>query len=179
MADTQLLVEAANFAAIKHKDQRRKNAEKTPYINHPIGVAHILTNEAGITDCEVLAGALLHDTVEDTNATFEELESKFGPAIRQIVEECSDDKSLGKEERKRKQIEHAPRCSPKAKLVKLADKIYNLRDLNRETPQGWSVERVHEYFVWASKVFRGLKGTHETLDKIYKDLLKGRNVEVD
>ena len=179
MADTQLLLEAANFAAIKHKDQRRKNAEKTPYINHPIGVAHILSNEAGITDCEVLAGALLHDTVEDTNTTFEELESKFGSAIRRIVEECSDDKSLGKEERKRKQIEHAPHCSSKAKLVKLADKVYNLRDLNRETPQGWSTDRVHEYFVWASKVFDGLKGTNETLDKLYKDLLKGRKVEVN
>ena len=176
MADTQLLLKAVDFAAIKHKNQRRKNPDKTPYINHPIGVANILSNEIGITDIDVLASAILHDTVEDTETTFEELEDVFGRVIRGIVQECSDDKSLGKTERKQSQIDHAAMCSPKAKLVKLADKIYNLRDLNNITPEGWSNERVYEYFVWASKVFQGLKGTNSTLDKIYIGLLKTRGI---
>ena len=177
MADSQLLLKALDFAAIKHKNQRRKNPEKTPYINHPIGVANILSNEADITDIEVLVSAVLHDTVEDTETTFEELEENFGTVIRKIVEECSDDKSLSKAERKQKQIEHTPMCSPKAKLVKLADKIYNLRDLNDVTPEGWSKERVEEYFIWSSKVFQGLKGTNKTLEQIYTDLLKSRGVD--
>ena len=177
MADLQRLLKAVNFAAIKHKNQRRKNPEKTPYINHPIGVANILSNEVGITDIDVLISAILHDTVEDTETSFEELEENFGPIVRGIVDECSDDKSLGKAERKQSQIEHAPMCSPKAKLVKLADKIYNLRDLNEITPEGWSRERVYEYFLWASKVFRGLQGTNSTLDKIYIGLLKTKGID--
>lgn len=177
-ADSQQLLKAVDFAAIKHKDQRRKNPGKTPYINHPIGVANILSNEADVTDIEVLVTAILHDTVEDTETSCEEIEEHFGRCIRILVEECSDDKSLQKAERKRQQIEHAPMCSPKAKLVKLADKIYNLRDLNEITPEGWSEERVQEYFSWASKVFVGLRGTNKNLDRIYEELLKNRGVEI-
>ncbi|XP_065069912.1 guanosine-3',5'-bis(diphosphate) 3'-pyrophosphohydrolase MESH1-like [Rhopilema esculentum] len=178
MADVTLLIKCANFAAIKHKNQRRKNFEKTPYINHPIGVANILSDEADVADIEVLAAAILHDTVEDTDTTFQEIEDSFGVVIRRIVEECSDDKSLPKQERKRLQIEHAHICSPKAKLVKLADKIYNLRDLNKEVPEGWTDERVSEYFKWAGKVFQGLKGTSKKLDTLYLDLLKERGVDL-
>ena len=178
MADAQRLVTAVNFAAIKHKNQRRKNPEKTPYINHPIGVANILSSEVDVADIDVLVSAILHDTVEDTETTFDEIEDNFGVVVRGIVEECSDDKSLPKAKRKENQIEHAPMCSPKAKLVKLADKIYNLRDLNESTPEGWSNERVQEYFVWASKVFQGLKGTNHALDKIFTDLLMSRGVTI-
>ncbi len=177
MADK--LIEAVNFAAIKHKNQRRKDEDKTPYINHPIGVAFILSNEAEIDDIQVLIAAMLHDTVEDTNTTFDEIENIFGKEVRDIVNECSDDKSLPKEERKRLQVEHASSHSYKAKLVKLADKIYNLRDLNRSTPVGWSEQRVEEYFLWASRVFQGLRGTNSKLDKIYIELLKERNLMMD
>ncbi|CAH2274187.1 guanosine-3, 5 -bis(diphosphate) 3 -pyrophosphohydrolase MESH1 [Pelobates cultripes] len=135
-SEVALILQTANFAAEKHKSQRRKDVEETPYINHPIGVASILSQEAGITDIVVLQGALLHDTVEDTNTTFLEIEEKFGPEVRKIVEEVTDDKTLPKMERKHQQIEHAPHCSHGAKLVKLADKLYNLRDLNRCTPRG-------------------------------------------
>ena len=175
MADTKLIT-AMNFAAIKHKDQRRKDAEHTPYINHPIGVAYILSDEAGITDTEVLIGAILHDTIEDTDTSAEEIEQLFGSAVRRIVEECSDDKSLSKEDRKRLQIEHASATSHQAKLVKLADKIYNLRDLNRTTPEGWSKQRSHEYFNWAAKVLQGLRGTNQRLEEIYEYLLKDAQV---
>ncbi|XP_050009923.1 guanosine-3',5'-bis(diphosphate) 3'-pyrophosphohydrolase MESH1 isoform X2 [Alexandromys fortis] len=133
------LLEAADFAARKHRQQRRKDPEGTPYINHPIGgragVARILTHEAGITDIVVLQAALLHDTVEDTDTTLDEVELHFGAQVRRLVEEVTDDKTLPKLERKRQQVEQAPHSSPGAKLVKLADKLYNLRDLNRCTPQ--------------------------------------------
>ncbi|XP_076792711.1 guanosine-3',5'-bis(diphosphate) 3'-pyrophosphohydrolase MESH1 isoform X2 [Arvicanthis niloticus] len=130
------LLEAADFAAQKHRQQRRKDPEGTPYINHPIGVARILTHEAGITDIAVLQAALLHDTVEDTDTTLDEVELHFGAQVRRLVEEVTDDKTLPKLERKRQQVEQAPHSSPGAKLVKLADKLYNLRDLNRCTPRG-------------------------------------------
>ncbi|XP_049761589.1 guanosine-3',5'-bis(diphosphate) 3'-pyrophosphohydrolase MESH1 isoform X1 [Elephas maximus indicus] len=129
------LMEAADFAARKHRQQRRKDPEETPYINHPIGVARILTHEAGITDIVVLQAALLHDTVEDTDTTLDEVELHFGAQVRRLVEEVTDDKTLPKLERKRLQVEQAPHSSPGAKLVKLADKLYNLRDLNRCTPK--------------------------------------------
>ncbi|XP_023275776.1 guanosine-3',5'-bis(diphosphate) 3'-pyrophosphohydrolase MESH1-like, partial [Seriola lalandi dorsalis] len=108
------------------------------------GVARILSHEGGVTDIEVLQAALLHDTVEDTDTTPAELEAKFGPTVARIVEEVTDEKSLPKQERKRLQVEHAPHCSRQAKLVKLADKLYNLRDLNRCTPVGWTAQRVQE-----------------------------------
>lgn len=102
------------------------------------GVAQILTAEGNVTDLNVLMAAILHDTVEDTDTTFEELEQRFGPKIRGIVEECSDDKDKSKMDRKRLQIEHAKTSSFEAKLVKLADKLYNLRDLERSIPRGWT-----------------------------------------
>ncbi|KAM9817679.1 guanosine-3',5'-bis(diphosphate) 3'-pyrophosphohydrolase MESH1 [Neosynchiropus ocellatus] len=175
-SETVLLLEAVNFAAEKHRNQRRKDPEATPYINHPIGVTRILSNEGGITDIEVLQAALLHDTVEDTDTTPAELEAKFGPVVARIVQEVTDDKNLPKQERKRLQVEHAPHCSHQAKLVKLADKLYNLRDLNRSTPVGWTAERVHEYFVWAWEVVKGLRGTNPALEEKLMELFKQRAV---
>ncbi|XP_026793559.3 guanosine-3',5'-bis(diphosphate) 3'-pyrophosphohydrolase MESH1 isoform X2 [Pangasianodon hypophthalmus] len=135
-SELPLLLEAISFAAEKHRNQRRKDPDATPYINHPIGVARILSHEGGITDIEVLQAALLHDTIEDTDTTFEELEAMFGNKVARIVQEVTDDKTLPKQERKLLQVKHALHCSHQAKLVKLADKLYNLRDLNRCTPAG-------------------------------------------
>jgi guanosine-3',5'-bis(diphosphate) 3'-pyrophosphohydrolase len=147
-----LLLDAINFAAIKHSKQRRKDQEETPYINHPIGVAFILWKEGGINDLPTLQGAVLHDTVEDTETTFEEIETRFGQEVKELVAEVTDDKSLPKMERKRLQVVNAPHKSRKAKLIKLADKLYNLRDLSKTTPQGWTEQRVQEYYEWAAKV---------------------------
>ncbi|XP_047437008.1 guanosine-3',5'-bis(diphosphate) 3'-pyrophosphohydrolase MESH1 [Mugil cephalus] len=177
-SDATLLLETVHFAAEKHRSQRRKDPEQTPYINHPVGVARILSHEGGVTDIEVLQAALLHDTVEDTDTTPSELEAKFGPSVARIVQEVTDDKTLSKQERKRQQVEHAPHCSRQAKLVKLADKLYNLRDLNRCTPVGWTAERVQEYFVWASEVVRGLKGTNSALEEKLEELFKQRGVQL-
>ncbi|XP_061620840.1 guanosine-3',5'-bis(diphosphate) 3'-pyrophosphohydrolase MESH1 isoform X2 [Phyllopteryx taeniolatus] len=175
-SDAVFLVETVNFAAEKHRNQRRKDAEKTPYINHPIGVARILSHEAGITDIVVLQAALLHDTLEDTDTKPDELETKFGQIVAGIVQEVTDIKSLPKAERKRLQVEHAPHCSHQAKLVKLADKLYNLRDLNRCTPVGWTAERVQQYFVWASDVVKGLKGTNSALEEKLEELFRQRGI---
>ncbi|XP_058667712.1 guanosine-3',5'-bis(diphosphate) 3'-pyrophosphohydrolase MESH1 [Ammospiza caudacuta] len=170
------LLEAVDFAARKHKDQRRKDPEGTPYINHPIAVARILAHEAGVTDMVVLQAALLHDTVEDTDTTFSEIEERFGAEVRRVVEEVTDDKRLPKMERKRLQIERAAACSRRAKLVKLADKLHNLRDLNRCTPQGWSEERVQEYFRWAARVVSGLRGSSAALEGALQRLFEARGV---
>jgi len=165
------LVKCIDFAALKHKNQRRKDPEQTPYINHPIGVAKILTDYK-VTDPVILQAALLHDTVEDTNTSFEEIEDQFGPKVCSIVREVTDDKTLPKDQRKRLQIERALNCSPEAKLVKLADKLYNLTDLLRVPPSGWSERRIEEYFVWAYKVVNNLRGTNfeleAKLDEVFK-----------
>ncbi|XP_053684007.1 guanosine-3',5'-bis(diphosphate) 3'-pyrophosphohydrolase MESH1 [Sabethes cyaneus] len=165
-----------DFAAVKHRNQRRLDADKTPYINHPIGVACILTAEGGVADFEVLQAAILHDTVEDTDTSFEEIEQHFGTRVRRLVEEVTDDKTLPKMERKRLQIEHAASSSPQARLVKLADKIYNLRDLQRCKPEGWTDERCRQYFVWAKKVCDNLKGTNAKLEGILDDIFLKENV---
>ncbi|XP_071864255.1 metazoan SpoT homolog-1 [Bombus fervidus] len=173
-----IVIKCANFAAIKHKDQRRKDENETPYINHPIGVANILVQEGNIHDPVVIIAALLHDTVEDTDTTFEEIETQFGTEVRNIVKELTDDKSLPKVERKRLQIENAPKCSHKAKLIKLADKLYNLRDLQKAIPVGWSEDRVKEYFKWAKAVVDGCRRTNFNLEREL-DLIFAKKVSQD
>lgn len=171
------IIRCVNFSAVKHKDQRRKDPEKTPYINHPIGVAYLLV-EAGVEDVDVLQAALLHDTVEDTATSPQELQEAFGPRVAGLVAEVTDDKSLDYRERKRLQIVHTPHISREAKLVKLADKLYNLRDLERCTPQGWSETRVQEYFQWAAKVVAGCQGTNSFLEGELEKLFTHRNITV-
>ena len=156
--DLALLFRALAFAAHKHRDQRRKDAEASPYINHPIALAEVLTGEGGVTDIDVLAAALLHDTIEDTATTLEELQEHFGARIAGMVAEVTDDKELPKVERKRLQIEHAAGISAGAKLVKLADKICNLRDVAERPPAKWDMARRREYFEWAKQVIDGLRG---------------------
>ncbi|XP_078539380.1 guanosine-3',5'-bis(diphosphate) 3'-pyrophosphohydrolase MESH1 [Lissotriton helveticus] len=178
ISDVGSLLEAVDFAARKHKRQRRKDPEKTPYINHPIGVARILTHEAGITDIAILQAALLHDTVEDTDTELSEIEEVFGTEVRAMVEEVTDNKALSKEERKQLQIEHAAHNSYGAKLVKLADKLYNLRDLNCSMPEGWTEQRVQEYFIWASRVVNEMRGTNSTLEASLDKLFCERGIEI-
>ena len=165
--DLALLLRALAFAAHKHRDQRRKDAEASPYINHPIALAQVLTGEGGVTDIEVLAAALLHDTIEDTATTGAELEREFGGRIAAIVAEVTDDTGLPKADRKRLQIEHAARLSDGAKLVKLADKICNLRDVAERPPAKWDLLRRQEYFEWAKQVIDGLRGTHPKLEAAF------------
>jgi GTP diphosphokinase / guanosine-3',5'-bis(diphosphate) 3'-diphosphatase len=162
-----LLLKALAFAAHKHRDQRRKDPEASPYINHPIALASVLVREGGVEDVEVLCAALLHDTVEDTATTLEELQESFNSRIAGIVAEVTDDKALPKAERKRLQVEHAARLSPEAKLVKLADKICNLRDVAERAPASWDLARRREYFDWAKQVIDGLRGSHAALEAAF------------
>lgn len=156
MSDIQAILKAAAFAAYKHRDQRRKDEVASPYINHPIALANILANEGGITDATVIVAALLHDTVEDTETTPVELQQLFGEEVARVVMEVTDDKALPKAQRKRLQIEHAGSISARAKLVKMADKISNLRDIATSPPKDWTLERRREYFDWAKQVVDGL-----------------------
>jgi guanosine-3',5'-bis(diphosphate) 3'-pyrophosphohydrolase len=172
--DTGLLLSALAFAAHKHRDQRRKDADASPYINHPIALADVLVNEGGVDEPDVLCGALLHDTVEDTDTTREELETRFGARIAGIVLEVTDDKTLEKAERKELQVEHAAHISREAKLVKLADKICNLRDVAGNPPAGWSLERRREYFEWAKRVVDRLRGVHPGLEKVFDTAYAGK-----
>jgi guanosine-3',5'-bis(diphosphate) 3'-pyrophosphohydrolase len=170
---TKQLITALAFAADKHRNQRRKDADASPYINHPIALANLLLNEAGVEDQRVLVAAILHDTIEDTDTTEQELVKHFGKDIADIVLEVTDDKALPKAERKRLQIEHAAHISRRAKLVKLADKICNLRDITASPPADWSPQRKLEYFDWAKSVVDRLRGVHPGLehlfDKAYED----------
>lgn len=168
------LVAAIAFAADKHRNQRRKDHESSPYINHPIALANVLANEAGVEDERVLMAAVLHDTIEDTETTEQELIRLFGKDVADIVMEVTDDKTLLKAERKRLQVEYAPHISGRAKLVKLADKICNLRDIAKSPPADWSLERKREYFDWAKAVVDGLRGVHSSLEAIFDAAYEAR-----
>jgi guanosine-3',5'-bis(diphosphate) 3'-pyrophosphohydrolase len=161
------LLQAVAFAAEKHKDQRRKDAEASPYINHPIAVAKLLAIEAGIFDEATILAAILHDTVEDTQTTFKELEEYFGAEVCGLVREVTDDKSLGKEERKQLQIEHAALSSVWAKQLKIADKICNIRDITICPPKDWSLQRRRDYLTWSGRVVAGCRGVSPVLDDIF------------
>jgi guanosine-3',5'-bis(diphosphate) 3'-pyrophosphohydrolase len=166
MSDINKLLKAILYSAKQHREQRRKDICETPYINHPIEVCSFLS-DAGVTDIDLLSAAILHDTVEDTEATEQDILENFGESICKIVMEVTDDKSLPKQERKRLQVEHAPKKSDAAKQLKLADKTCNVRDLDHESPGGWKLERKLEYLDWAENVVAGLRGVNQQLESLF------------
>jgi GTP diphosphokinase / guanosine-3',5'-bis(diphosphate) 3'-diphosphatase len=179
--DLQRLAAALHYAAHHHRNQRRKNQEQWPYINHPIGLLHVLAVEAHITDAEVLCAAVLHDVIEDCGRNAAEraeraveIEQLFGVRVRKIVEEVSDDKTRTKAERKRHQVEHARHLSHAAKLVKLADKTMNLRDVAGNPPAGWPLRRRREYFDWANKVAQAIGPAHAVLRRLFDQAFAAR-----
>jgi guanosine-3',5'-bis(diphosphate) 3'-pyrophosphohydrolase len=149
------LMRALEFAAERHRSQPRKDELKTPYVNHLIDVLRLLV-EFGVRDEATLVAAALHDTVEDTDTTFDQIEARFGGEVRGLVEEMTDDKRLPKLERKRLQVLHAPGVSPKAALLKLADKVANIWDVGHRPAADWSAERRLEYLAWAAEVVEHL-----------------------
>lgn len=161
---TGSLLTAIDFAAEKHRNQRRKNAEQTPYINHPIGVATQITRWGFVADMDVLCAAILHDTVEDTDTTWNELTISFGQRITDMVREVSDDKSLPKDQRKRLQVGHARKASFGARLIKLADKYHNLNSFFVSPPKGWSAKRIQGYFVWSKSVVYSAIGDYQWMN---------------
>jgi guanosine-3',5'-bis(diphosphate) 3'-pyrophosphohydrolase len=169
-----LVLRAAAFAADKHRHQRRKDHARTPYINHPLAVARVLAEEGGVKTPEILAAAILHDTLEDTATTRLELEREFGARIAALVSEVTDDKSLPKQRRKQLQIDHAPMKSKGAALIKIADKICNLRDLRDSPPKQWTAEHRQRYRQWASDVVTALPLGRHLLRRVFDGELNGR-----
>ena len=172
-----LILKAANFSAQKHIKQRRKDEFSSPYINHPLAVALAIAEIGGVNDPEVLAAALLHDTIEDTKTTSEELEAEFGKKVCEYVLEVSDDKALPKEERKVKQIEHARHLSKGATLIKLGDKISNVTDVMNDPPDDWNLKRRKDYLDWAEKVIENCPKVNDELENRFKEIIKqGREI---
>ncbi len=167
MVDSGSILRSLAFAADRHRDQRRKDGPASPYINHPIVVASLLWHDGEVRDPTVLLAAILHDTIEDTGTTEAELAAAFGAEVAAVVVEVTDDKSLPKARRKELQVEHAPHLSSRAKLVKLADKICNLRDITDSPPASWSAERRAEYVAWTKRVVDGLRGTSPSLEALF------------
>jgi guanosine-3',5'-bis(diphosphate) 3'-pyrophosphohydrolase len=176
MNDLALILKSLDFAAFRHKGQLRKGEGSTPYINHPIQVANLLANYAGEADPVLISAAILHDVVEDTvNSTSErdelidQISEIFGEEILSLTLEVTDDKTLDKFERKKLQIESASHKSDRAKKLKIADKIMNLRDLTDNPPSDWSRGRITDYFDWAEKVVEGLRGVSQILDDLFDE----------
>jgi (p)ppGpp synthase/HD superfamily hydrolase len=171
-ADTAFLLQAIEFASRKHSTQRRKDVDASPYINHPIAVAHVLADAGGITDLLTLMAAVLHDTIEDTETTPAELEAQFGETVRKLVEEMTDDKTLEPAERKQLQIDRALKLSRRAKPIKIADKIANIQDVTNAPPATWDLARRTEYLDWTEKVVAGCRGGNPALERHYDEVLK-------
>ena len=166
------LLEAASFAAVRHTGHHRKGNDQEPYINHPLEVADLLATVGRVDDIDVLISAVLHDTVEDVGVTREEIVDRFGERVAGIVMEVTDDKSLPKAERKRLQVEHAPHLSPDAKLVKLGDKISNIRDVTNKPPKDWDTKRRREYIDWGVSVVAGLRGINSGLEAAFDQVVE-------
>jgi guanosine-3',5'-bis(diphosphate) 3'-pyrophosphohydrolase len=176
--DLQFILGALKFASEKHILLKRKDVEGTPYIHHPIRVAELISRVGKINDPAVLSAALLHDVIEDTDATEGEISEKFGTEVAGVVKEVSDDKSLDKEKRKAMQILHAPRLSYKAKLIKLADKICNVKDIGSHPPVKWDLARKLEYLEWSQKVVAGLRGVNQPLEDLFDQTLSDARVKL-
>lgn len=172
MQEISALLHAFKFAAYKHQHQRRKNQAASPYINHLIEVAEVLWEIGRVRDIDTLVAGILHDTIEDTNTSPEELETTFGAKIRAIVEEVTDDKRLPKQVRKQLQIERAGVASEEARHVKLADKICNVGDLLESPPADWPLQRRIDYVDWAEDVIRGLRGTNTLLEQHFDEVCR-------
>jgi guanosine-3',5'-bis(diphosphate) 3'-pyrophosphohydrolase len=176
--DIPKIFAALKFAAEKHKGQHRKGKDAAPYINHPIEVAEILARVGGISDTDILVAAILHDTLEDTHTTADELRTIFGDNVMSMVKECTDDKELPKTERKRLQIEHAKDKSAAARQIKIADKISNMASMGSAPPVGWPHERILQYIAWSEKVVQELSGVNQRLEDFYSRVLEQTQKQV-
>ena len=175
--ETKTLLHAIAFAADKHRFQKRKDTAGTPYINHPIQVALTLIDTGEETHDDLLVAAVLHDTIEDTQTTPEEISEKFGPAVLNLVLEVTDDKTLPKEERKRLQVLNAAKKSAWARKLKLADKICNVTDIIHNPPGHWPLDRKLQYLAWAEQILKEIEGTNAKLENKLQELIhEGRRV---
>jgi guanosine-3',5'-bis(diphosphate) 3'-pyrophosphohydrolase len=167
----ELFTDAILFAARAHNGQVRKDGT-TPYINHPLEVMHMLVHTAKVADTEILMAAVLHDVVEDTEVTSDEIADRFGLRISKLVLELTDDKHLDKEERKRQQLITADLISPSARLIRISDKICNVYDILYAPPGNWPVSRRIDYLNWAEAVIDKIRGTNEAMENRFDQLIR-------
>jgi (p)ppGpp synthase/HD superfamily hydrolase len=167
MQSALLIARATDFVAQRYAHQKRKGERAEPYVNHLVEVGRLLADATAGDDPTLVAAGLLHDTLEDVATTFEELEQEFGAEIARLVEEVTDDKRLPKAERTRLQIETAGGKSPRARLIKIADKTSNLRWMLANPPEDWSTRRKHDYFVWVGEVIAPCRGMNPQLDALF------------
>jgi (p)ppGpp synthase/HD superfamily hydrolase len=165
----RLVSEAADFAARRHIGQQRKGRGSEPYVNHLAEVANLLSIAADGTDAELVAAGWLHDTIEDTATTREELAQKFGDHVAALVVEVTDDMTLPKQERRQRQIVDASRKSPGAKLIKIADKISNIRARILPQPKQEERDDLIDYVSWAERVVAGCRGVNAVLDRMFDE----------
>jgi (p)ppGpp synthase/HD superfamily hydrolase len=171
------ILAAMRFAATKHRGKQRKD-KRTPYVNHLIDVTEVLARVGQVTDLSLLQAAILHDTLEDTETSPEELEEHFGREVRSLVEEVTDDKSLPQAERKRLQVQHAPQLSSGAKQIKIADKLSNLSEITATVPPDWPLQRKREYLDWAEQVVAGCRGCNPALEQAFDNALSRKRQEL-
>jgi guanosine-3',5'-bis(diphosphate) 3'-pyrophosphohydrolase len=174
-----LVLRAAEFAADKHREDKRKGQTGRPYIGHCIDVAELIANIGKVDDATVLAAAVLHDTVEDTKTTRTELVEKFGAEIDALVAEVTDDKMLDKDERKKMQVQHAPHLSYGGKLINLADKISNVREIGADPPKGWDKKRRRDYFDWATRVVTAMGSVNQSLEEMFARTVEESSLTLD
>lgn len=167
MTNPVLVSQAYAFAAERHTNQRRKGVKEEPYINHLVEVAALVAAATQGADPNLTAAAVLHDTLEDTSTSFAELEEAFNRDVADLVAEVTDDKSLPKQTRKDMQVRSTPGKSPRAKMIKIADKISNLRSLVNSPPGNWSEERKRIYLDWARQVVEGARGVNAWLEDVF------------
>ena len=165
-ADSLLLTATLDFACRKHVHQRRKGEIAEPYINHLAEVAHLVAEATGGADTGLIAAALLHDCIEDQGVTRAEIAARFGEDVAALVMEVTDDKSTPKEMRKQAQVDHAAHISPRAKILKIADKTSNLRAI-LHSPPPWPLSRKRRYFAWARAVAAGARGHNAGIDAAF------------
>ena len=165
------ILDAAVFAASIHRGQYRKGDTSAPYLEHCLEVAYLLSNLGGIDDETTIVAALLHDTLEEDASKADDIRSRFGDEILEIVKELTDDPALAEAERRKAQVDHAPHLSQRAKAIKLADKISNIRDVIEHRPEGWSDERLAEYIEWGRDVVEGLRGANDKLEERFDELV--------
>jgi guanosine-3',5'-bis(diphosphate) 3'-pyrophosphohydrolase len=164
MKEWLTVLKAADAAARWHVHQRCKGPAQEPYINHLVEVAMLVADATDGSDTDLVTAALLHDAIEDCEVPRELIAETFGEDVASLVEEVTDDKSLPKAVRKDEQIKTATTKSPRAKILKLADKTSNLRAVAASPPANWSVKRRKEYVDWSREVVKGLRGINRKLE---------------
>ena len=161
----RMVSEAAELAARRHNGMARKGRGSEPYINHLAEVANLLSAATDGADAELVAAGWLHDTIEDTETTREELAERFSDRVASLVVECTDDMSLPKAERRRRQVADGPHKSPGAKLIKIADKISNIGARVHSDPSRAERDDLIDYADWAEQVVSGCRGGNAWLDQ--------------